>query len=378
MFWHTRTYKTGLTVTRNATTKFDLPVNVNIGSLFLRIVAQQEVGNPMGGIEKWRLIDYVDSVDIIANGSTVLKSLPATALSALCFYDQGKFPPDQEREYSQPYNRINVLINFGKFYRDPFLYIPAGKYSSLELQIKFTGTSTYYQADPTLDIFIEQPEGGGVPLSLGHLRTEVFREYTTVSDAIEYITLPKQYLIRRVILQAWPDVDANYIEESNPFNVLYNVKLTLRSGTVEVFNESLEYMAKLEACVMPGHMQRHGHIYHTADKGFYTGLGYVYSGMVSPASKDGAVAGVIPTIEADMNYGTQKMETYTGDEPVPFQVTGIMPDNCVNFRFDNLPDPQTWLNPQAEGDVDLALTTRSGASYADGTVKVILDRLVPA
>ena len=378
MFWHTRTYKTGLTVGRNATTKFDLPANVNIGSIFLRLVSQTTVGNPMFSLAKWRLIDYIDSVDIIANGSTVIKSLPGTVLSALCFYDHGKFPPDQHRAYSQAYMRNNIVINFGRFYRDNAMYIPAGKYSSLELQIKFTGTTTLFQGDPSLDIFIEQPEGAGLPAPLGLLKTEVFREYTPATAGIEYVTLPTQYKIRRVILQAWPDLDGDEIEECSPFDVLQNVKLTLQSGTVEVYNNSLEYMAKMEASVLPGFMAKHGHVYHEADHGWYSGLGYIFSGMVSAGSKAGAVAAVIPTLEADSNYGTQKLEAYTADEPVTFQAVGVMPDNCVNFRFDNDPDPSTWLNPQAEADVDLALETRSGATYADGNVKVVVDSLIPA
>lgn len=378
MFWHTRIYKTGLTVTRNATTKFDLPANTNIGSIFLRIVAQVEVGNPMAALAKWRLIDYIESIDIIADGSTILKSLPSTVLSALCFYDQGGFPPDQEREYSQPYVRNNIFINFGRFWRDAEMYIPAGKYNSLELQIKFTGTSTLYQSDPSMDIIIEQPEGSGVPASKGFMRTEVWREYTSVSDETKYLTLPTQYKIRRFLLQAFPDLDGNEIEETNIFNVLYNVKLTMKSGTIEVYDDGLEFQAKMEAALAGGPMQRHGHIYHTADKGFYTGLGYVISGMVSPASKGGVVATVIPTIEADMNTGTQKMETYTGDEPVPYQVVGLCPDHCVQWKFDDDPDPATWLDPKVDGDVSLELHTRSGAAYADGTVRVILDRLVPA
>lgn len=378
MFWHTRTYKLTQSVALNGTTKFDLPANVNIGSIWLRVVGQVDVGNPFAGIEKWRLIDYIDSVDIIANGSDVIKSLPATVLSALCFYDQGVFPPDQHREYSQPYMRNNILINFGRYFRDPNMYIPASKYASLELQIKFSGTDTGWQDGITVDIVLEQPEGSGVPPSLGHMRTDVFRNYTTITGGIEYITLPKRELIRRVIFQAWPDVDGNYIEEGYAFDQLKNIKFTLRSGTTEVYNGSLEYLAKMEAMNVGGHIEKHGHVYHTADKGFYSGLGYVFACLVGAGSKGGAVAAVVPTVEADMNKGTQKMEAYTGDEPVTYQVKGLMPDNCLNFRFDNLPDPQTWLNPQAEGDVDITLTTRTGATYADGTVKVCLDTLVPA
>lgn len=377
MFWHTRTYKTSQSVALNSTTKYDIPSNVNIGSIWLKVVGQIDAGNPFAGIEKWRLIDYIDSVDIIANGSDVIKSLPATVLSALCFYDQGVFPPDQHREYSQPYMRNNILINFGRYFRDPHMYIPAGKYSSLELQIKFSGLDAGFQDGVIVDIIIEQPEGGGVPPSLGHMRTDVFRDYATTTGGIEYITLPKRELIRRIIFQAWPDVDGNYIEEGYCFDQIRELKFTLRSGTVEVYNGSLEHLAKMEAMNAGGPIEKHGHIYHTADKGFYSGLGYVYACLVGAGTKDGAVATVIPTVEADMNKGTQKMEAYSADEPVTYQVKGLMPDNCLNFRFDNLPDPSTWLNPQSEGDVDITLTTRTGATYADGKVKVCLDTLVP-
>lgn len=377
MFWHKRVYKTGLTVTRNAVTKFELPANVPIGSIWLKLVAQVEAANPMAALAKWRLVDYVDSIDIIANGSTIVKSLPGTVLSALNVYDQGSFPGHQEREYSQPYVRNNYLINLGRYFRDRGMYIPANYYDSLDLEIDFSGTSTYFQSDPTLDIVIEQPEGSGVPGSIGFMRTEVWREWTTVSDEWKYLTLPTQYDIRRILVQAWPDLDADELEETNITNIAKDIKLTLKNGTVEVFENGFDTLMKHESQCYGGPFQAHGHIYHTADKGWYSGLGYVINQQIAPATKDGAVAGTVPTIEADRNTGTQKMETYAADEPVPFLVTGFAPFHCVRIPFDDDLDPSTWLNPSAEGDVDLNIHTRSGATYADGTIKVILDRKVP-
>lgn len=378
MFWHTRIFKEGLVAKRSSTTKFDLPANTNIGSIFLMMQCKMNTGTPMGALAKWRLIDYIDSIDIVANGSTVIKSLPATALSALCLFDHVGFPSDMEREYSQPTVRVNSFINFGRYYRDPEYYIPAGRFGSLELQIKFSGSSTLYQQEMDLKIVIEQPEGGGVPPSKGFMTTEVWREYTTVSDAYEYLTLPTKYKIRRLILQVWADLDDDEIERTNIFQVVNEVKLTTRSGALELYNGTPEYQAKINSALLGGPFQRFGQIQHDVDKGWYTGLGYVFSCMVTGASGDGAESAVNTTVKQDNQNGTQVMETYDGNEMVPFQVIGVCPDNCILWRFDDDPDPSTWLDPQAEKDVDLELHTRSGTDYDDGTVKVILDRLVPA
>ncbi len=378
MFWHSRVFKEGLTVVRGATTKFDLPANVNLGSIFLKMESRQTAGNPMAALAKWRLIDYIDSIIIMANGSTPIKALPATVLSALCMYDQGGFPPDQESEYSQQYPRVNSLINFGRYFRDPEMYIPAGKYDSLELQVKFSGSATEFQEDIGMDVIFEQPEGVGVPPSKGFLRTEVWREWTTVMDKTTYLTLPSKYDIRRIILQAWPDLDANENEERKIFDQMYNIDLTQKNGTVEMYKNGLEYLAKMECIQFGGPFKRTGQIYHTANKGFYTGLGYVISCQYGSGSKADAVCAAIPTLQSDVQLGTQSVRSMTADEPQPFQATGICPDNCVRIGFDDDPDPASWLNPRQDGDIDLNIHVRNTANAADGTNKVILDRLVPA
>jgi len=377
MFWHSRVFKEAQTVTRNAVTKFDIPENVPLGSIFLEITCKKAAGNPMGGINKWRLIDYLDSIDVYANGSTVIKSVPAQVIAAQNVFDGAGYPPHQFREYSQDTDRVYILLNFGRYYHDPEMYLPAGRFDSLELRINFSGTSTYWGEDASLDIILEQPSGAGVPASRGYIRSEVWREWTTVADEWKYFTMPTEYIIRRIILQAIPDVDSDYIEKTNMFNLMDEIRLAQKAGDVEIYHNGLSYLARMNAIELGGLLRTQGWIYHTADKGFNVGLGYVYAMVTSSGSRDGAGSATIPTVEGDRNSFTQKAETYEADSPIGFEAIGLCPECCVAFRFDHDPDPMTWLDPRAVGDVLLDIHTRNASSAAGGTNRVILDRYVP-
>lgn len=375
MYWHDRVFKEAQTVTRDADTTFELPENVPIGSLFLEMTCKKTAGNPMGAINKWRLLDYIDGITMMGDGTTKLCNVSAEILAAFNQFDQGGNGQGQFREYSQDTDRVWLMLNFGRHFHDPEMYIPANRFDSIDLTISFNATSTYFQENIAMDILIAQPSGVGVPASKGFLVKERWREWTTVADEWKYLKLPKENVIRRVLLQAVPNVDANYVESTNLFNLMDEIKLRLQNGDLEVYHNGLSYLARLNSFQYGGPFRAGGWIYHTADKGFNCGLGYVYRIVGTSGSRDGAASATIPTPEGDRNSFTQKMETYEADSPFAFEAVGLAPECCVVYPFDEDPDPITWLNPDTEGTVHLDIHTRNASSAADGKNKVVLDYL---
>jgi len=373
MYWHPRIYKQAQTIARGATSKFDIPVNVPIGTILLKLSADKNNVYQLAHA-KWRMIDWIDDIALVADGKTIIKSLPATLYQVMNYYDQGGFPPSQLKGYTTHSDRVFLLMNFGRFYHDKEMYLPAGLFDSLELQINFAGTSTQFDGDGGLDIILEQPAGDGVPASKGYLKSEVWREWTTVADEWKYFTLPTGYRYRRIFLQALTALGSDERDGTNLFNLMDEIKLAYKNGDVEVYHDGLEYLAKMDVIRQGGWMKTMGNVMHTADKGFYTGLGYVVALVLGAGSNDGAVVTAVPTVIAEDNNGAQAYEG-TEDENA-FVAYGCCPEYCTPLHIDEDPDPAAYLDAKALGDIMLDIHTRNLSSAAGGTARLIFDRLV--
>jgi len=362
-------------LTLNDTYKLDLPETGILLGLYLNFVTVMATGNPTASLNTWRPIDWMDNLSIIADGSSVIKSLSFKELAFLNAVDQRVIPPVKWLEYSQPYNREWYLVNFGRQWGDKDFGLDLSKFNSVELQIKNSLTSTYAQSlTATIIGLYLRDSAAGVA---GYLRTEEWRKWTTVADETKYLDLPTENVIRRILLQATPAVDATTkISKCNFFDLMNDVEVSLKTGVLRVYKGGLDDLVALNQFELGFQAQAHGIVYHTADRGFETGVGYVTGMALSSESKTGVAATVIPTIEGDNNVGTQKPEAYTPDQPIGFVALGQGLHNCVLLPFDQDPNPFNWLDPEASKVVQVNVRTKNDSSAASGTNIVVLDRLV--
>jgi hypothetical protein len=362
-------------LTLNDTYKLDLPESGTLLGLMVKIVGQMATANPTAGLNTWRPIDWMDNLSIIANGATVIKSMSFKQLAFLSAIDQKVVPPTKWLEYSQPYCREWYLLNFGRFWGDTQLGLPLEKFDSVELQIKNSLTSTYCQNLwlSLMACYLRDAPGG----TQGYMRTEEWRKWTTVADETQYLNLPTEYPIRRIVFQPVPAVDATTkVSKCSFFNLMDDVELNLKTGVLRVYKGGLDDLAALNLFETGFTPMTHGIIYHTADRGFETGIGYQTGMALSAQVKTGVAATVIPTVEGDNNTCTQIMEAYTPDQPVGWFAIGQALHNCVVFPFDQDANPYTWLDPEASKVVQCNVHTQNAASAASGANILLLDRLV--
>jgi hypothetical protein len=375
MYWQKEIIRDSVSLDLNSTYKLDLPETGILNSLMLYVVGRHQTGNPTGSINLWRPRDYIDNISVIANGATVVKSLTARQLAFLTMLDQKVVPPAKWIEYSQNYNREVYLLNFGRFFGDKEMGLDLSKFDSVELQVKNVMTNTYFQS-LTLTIvanYLREAAGGLV----GYMRTENWRSWTTVADETKYLDLPTEHVIRRIALQALPDVDSTTKMAKTTFwNLMYDIEANLKTGVLRMYKGGLEKLAFINAFEIGLIPQTAGFIYHAADKGFEVGVGYPWFATVGANTKDDAGAAVIPTMSSEENTNTQKMETYEGDTTPAWVVNGLAYENCVLLPFDQDPNPYTWLDPEANKVVQLNIKTRNDSNAAGGTNNVVLDRLV--
>lgn len=363
-------------IDRNNTYKLDLPAKGFLSSLQVKVVGRVETGNPMAALAKWRLLDYLTKFEILADGDFPIQSLSPYIQKYGTFIDHKMVSGYKEEEYSQPYMREYFMFNFGRKFQDTEMGLDLSAFNSVEFHLTNALNTSYFQDETTISLkayFLE--ESTARPFS-GYIKKDQWREWPTVQDETKYLNLPLTYPYRRIILRTVPGLDANEIENTSFWNLADDVELSLKSGASRVFKGGIDDLAYRNMLEIGQHILGVGNIYHTADKGFYTLPGYVQTMIVGAASAGGAVVTTIPTAKNAQNSSTQVMETYVGDEIPNFLAYGIAPWHCTHFGFDLTPDPASWLNAQANGEILLDVHTRNASSAASGTNYVALERFV--
>lgn len=358
----------------NGTFKLDLPEFGLLSSLLIRISGNQLTGYGQGAHD-WRIIDEISKVAVLLNGATVCKSLTGYQVQALAFYDQGVLPPGDWRNYAANTQFEYLLINFGRYMGDPDFGLDLSKFANVELQITNTATASDFTSF-TVSVLGMYLRGSQAGQFKGYMRTEEWRSWTTVSDETKYNDLPVEHLIRRIMLQAIPDQDASFVNESNMANLMDDIELGLDTGQVRVFKGGIDDLMRENYLDTGKPLIVGGQDYNTADKGTDFGIGRPIVFVGGSVSKDGAGSSTVPTLTADELNGTLSNESYEADSPINVIAIGMAPFYTAQFDFNLGWDLGNWLDPSQRKTVKLDIHTRSGASYADGRNAIVLDRLV--
>jgi len=376
-YWQREYLRENTSMSLGETWREDLPDDGLLGSLLLRM-SVAGVSSAFDGVHKWRIIDYLPKVELIGNGSEVIMSLSAQELAAMMWFDQGIVSPDYWHSYATGTKWAHLLINFGRRLFDPEYGLDLSKWDSVELRITNDGSSTYFGEDIGLSVlqyFLRGAAGGSFR---GYFRREQWRSWTTVQDETVYLEMPETLPIRRILMQLIPDLDSDNVAETAMHNLADDIELSLKTGSLRVFKGGIDDLMWENLFHVGKEALTSAHIYQAADKGRNVGLGYVLAAVGGAGSQSGSGASTIPTLEGRRTDFTQKAETYEADILIPTLCRGLAPENVVGFHFTTPDAPEGYLDPRANATVKLDVHTRNASSAADGTVNVVLDRLVPA
>lgn len=374
MFLQHEYVREGASMTLTDTYKLDLPEHGLLSSLLIRVSGNQLTAYGQGAHD-WRIVDEISKIAVLLNGATICKSLTGYQAQALAFYDQGVLPPGDWRNYASNTQFEYFLINFGRYLGDTELGLDLSKFANVELQITNTATASDFTSlsVSVQGIYLRGSDAGQFK---GYMRTEEWRSWTTVSDETKYNDLPVEHRIRRILLQAIPDQDSDFVNETNMANLMDDVELSLDTGQIRVFKGGIDDLMRSNYLATGKPVIVGGQTYMLADDGIDVGVGRVIGYVGGAVSKDGSGSATIPTLAADELNGTLKPETYEGDNPINVLAIGFAPFYTAQFDFDLGWDVNNWLDPNSRKTVKLDIHTRSGAAYADGRNAIVLDRLV--
>ena len=201
-FWRTHYFLSERAFASDAQTEvFDLPSRGVISDLMIELYCQTGDAN-----RDIFLADILTKVEVIGNGSTVIKSYTGKHIQAIMCYDDGRWGPD--KEYSPSGGCWGYFdIRFGRFIGDQKYALDCSKWQSLELKLTYDlaaegtiSTTGFLAASGKWTILGRYAPVGGDIAPVGYIKSEEKKTYTSAAATTYDLSLPSDYPYRRLML----------------------------------------------------------------------------------------------------------------------------------------------------------------------------------
>ena len=373
MYWQQYPLRDAIAFTRGSTYKVDLPESGLLSSLFLKLTADCTSGASLANVN-WRLQDLLTTVEIIGNGSTIIKSATFKNLQYCNWLRQGIVPPHNWRNYATNTQMEYLWILFGRKQKDRDYGLDLSRWDNVELRITNSSSATFHSTELALSILMtlkrEDPAG-----FKGYLRTELWREWATVADEWKYHTLPTEYPISGIYLRAMPHATLG-MSDTGFGHLMEDILLSKQGGALQIFNGHMSVLMEDNLVDKGAEVITSGLADLTADRGVDVGVGRMYGWSGISGSKDGAVSAVVPTMIADATDNTISFEAREADSPVEFIARGMGFQNTAYLLHNQELDPDLMIDPKKDGECLLNIHTQNAAAAAAGVNQITLERLV--
>lgn len=341
--------KATLYAQEDATTAKTQPIDIDIGDVISRIQVKFNSTNganlptehPAKQISKMEVVD----------GSDVLFSLSAQQIEALMFlkYKKGR---TYELEYRNGVeNRMVLDVLWGRSLWDPILAFDPKKFKNPKINIthnKASGGSSPSAAtlEVVADCFDEKPVA-----PIGFLMQKEHHSYTTgASYANEYIDLPNDYPIKRILLNTykkdlwWDNIVSEVeLDEENKKRLPWS-----HDGYDLMQYAMTEYGPYVESFV-----------------GTFPGAD-AYDWYVTPVEAASVIpSGIgyaLPYAEQECTGGYQKLRT-TSVLTFRAAVVGYIPHGCIPLDCGDQADHNDWFDVTKKGKVKLRIKAAGSTTF---------------
>jgi hypothetical protein len=373
MYWQRRTLYKANALAALTPLKLDLPTDGLLGSIVLEFggTGVSDWGSAGGS---WRIVDLISKITV-QHGSTPIKSFTGLECQGISSFDQNIIPPSTYRNYGAAYRYEWMMINFGRYFKDPQFGLDLGTWNNVQLVIENTNVVASYMASLTVTVIgyflVDAP---GRPF-IGYMDTQEWREWTSVQAETKYNLLPSDDVIRRILLQSIPAVDGTtHRNNDSMHHTMNNIKLTLKTGAEVVYNDDSEQLIRENLWQNYGYWIHGGALYVAATKAVPLSLGYRLTEAHGSAMPHGVAA---PTTDSvlETNSSDNSQEVLTGSPTLihDYIELGEAPFNMMQFNFDEGTDPSGWLDPNAKKSVELNISTYDDANSAGARNAILLD-----
>ena len=363
----------GVLMALNQTYREDLPKDGMLTSLLLKVNATP-VDDAFDAGGNYRILDYITQIEIIGNGSVVIKSLDAKSCQFLPWLHQGVTMPSRWRVSVVEEQFDYFMIIFGREDEDTEFGLDLSKWDNVEIRISNNATATQYSTGITLSVlqkFLRDPQG----VFGGYLRSEVWRQWTTVANEVMYLELPTEYPISGIYLQATPDV-TNGIADANFASLMEDIDFTIKTGVLRLYKGGLDHLAVFNYLDRGKYVITANTLDVAADVGYDMGIGQPvgFGGILTPT--DGAVAVINQSLDGSELNNTIEYEAVEAASPQALISFGHSYHSMAWLLHEHMLRPEFMLDPNTQKEINLNIQTANAAGSADGLNKVILERLV--
>lgn len=206
-YWLHQLWKEDTGIDESVTSRYELPSKGILSSIKLRIEDKRHA-TPRTAVDVRSVLDdNITKLEVIANGSKVIKSITCNEALFSNLLDFKQPPWQQYSELASDYNIINPYLNFGRYLRDPLFGLDCSKYDLLELKITntvpITAKTGFTDGSLNYEVWLEKYVGT-LPGRIGYFKTSEKKSYTSSGgSAWDEVVLPCLNPYRRLFIRSW-------------------------------------------------------------------------------------------------------------------------------------------------------------------------------
>ena len=333
-------------------------IDINLKDIISRITLAWRIVRSKNNMDSYPYAD-ITKIELV-DGSEVLHSMNGGENQALCIYDRkcGSMNNGEHMLSTDEYSLFG--IDFGRFLYDPLLAFDPKRYRNPQLKVSYdvdvsdTGVTSGY-LEIWADCFDEK-----VVSPVGFLTSkEHWAGSKPVSSAYEYVDLPTDYPIRKMLVRA-------YAKSVEPWYQLGGVRIDEENEKRIPFDwdDMEDYTRVMKGIWTPvnelfaGHGDGNGIQFYVTPTSYFLGVGlsavYVVSNIGFSASSQ--------------KGGSFLLKTNGQAAEVNGQIQGYLPNHCFEFQFGDQMDIDDWYDVTKLGSLRLRLKGGSASTTTDGVV----------
>lgn len=323
--------------------------------------------------------DAIEKIELIVDGSKVIKSLTGSQLLAMNIYDKCFAEAQPPRQYQNTTCYERFLINLGRFYHDLEYMLDLSRVNDPEIRITFDFTKTKQNGWENGQAFGTSitPKYSCIPHLLresdvfpkGYIKSSEIYRFTSGDETKENMRIPRGPIYNGLYLESrykWEGLGRN----------LAHVEININNGELIPFRLAYSEL-RTEIIRRYGLFERSELLQMTGTNAYPAPLeeGNIYESNYHNSDVIGCHG---PMFGGSCNIGAHMISTYAAQPTALmrwFHFKGILPFNLAKIPYMDEMDERTWINSAELGDFWLRVEEAEGAGI-NATIKLLADEVV--
>ncbi|KKM82642.1 hypothetical protein LCGC14_1317540 [marine sediment metagenome] len=241
-YWMWDAKRKSASVAKKETHRIDLPETGFLSSIYVVLAAE----NGSSHNEDNHLHDCLTKIEVVGAGGETIKSITGIQAQVLNWLDKESVNRHQLREDAGYWQAERWAINFGRYFQDTEYMLDCSKIIDGQLRLTWdlaavravSDTTAFKDANASLGVVYAVPHDYAGPAPKGYIKSTETKQWTTDASGIEYVKIPRDNPIRRIVIRAHEEGIAASANISN-------LKLNGDNGKIVPFDNDLGSLLSL-------------------------------------------------------------------------------------------------------------------------------------